>query len=256
MTNAFNTAFKYFKESCFKISVMFGISDVNRQDIHGVTPLIEAVNEGDIKRVRWLLSMGADVNKPDFSKNTPLHAAVRSGFLEITRLLVNEGKAKLDSKNEEGWTPLNSLWMHIVRFHIPYGKNEGFWRTYYFLIKLDQIRESNPELNIALAAHGNMQLNKAIGAQDLEAINALICYPSVAQNITLDTIELAKQQQRMDIASLLFAARIYHQPSSKKERREPESILNDFNAKQSTSRNGTEDEDSKVSMSVERTLAP
>ncbi len=80
------------------------------------TPLIAAVNTGNIEVVKLLLAKGAKVNLTDqhlpTSKiigpqplNTALHYAAEKGFYDIARLLIDKG-ANIEQLNSTGITPL------------------------------------------------------------------------------------------------------------------------------------------------------
>ncbi len=51
----------------------------------GMTPLHQAVLDGNMSAVRLLLRHGADVNKQDEDTWTPLHAACAEGQADIVR---------------------------------------------------------------------------------------------------------------------------------------------------------------------------
>ena len=51
----------------------------------GLTPLHQAVLEGNLQAVKLLVMHGADVNKTDSDTWTPLHAACAEGHSEIVR---------------------------------------------------------------------------------------------------------------------------------------------------------------------------
>jgi hypothetical protein len=53
--------------------------------------IIEAVKEGDIARVKELISSGADINQQDEQGWTPLNFAVGKGDLAIVKLLLEKG---------------------------------------------------------------------------------------------------------------------------------------------------------------------
>ncbi len=95
-------------------------ADPTRATGDGVTPLMAAAGVGiwapgespgtsdeALRAVTLLLELGAgNVNDVDKHGNTALHGAVlRGGVLPLVELLVDLG-ARLDAKNDKGWTPL------------------------------------------------------------------------------------------------------------------------------------------------------
>jgi hypothetical protein len=57
----------------------------------GVTPLEEAVQEKNFKKVRFYLNMGADPNRVDLSGSLPLNQAIRSGDVGCVEALLSFG---------------------------------------------------------------------------------------------------------------------------------------------------------------------
>jgi len=68
----------------------------------GYTLLHRAVQHGDVKTVRFILSVGcaATLNTFDYVQHTPLMWAAKEGRLEIARLLIAAG-ADINANNEE-----------------------------------------------------------------------------------------------------------------------------------------------------------
>ena len=64
---------------------------VNAATRGGCTPLMSAVEQGQLEVVRLLLSNGADVNAIDCNGITALMLAGREGYLEILHVLLNNG---------------------------------------------------------------------------------------------------------------------------------------------------------------------
>lgn len=90
------------KLNTVKILVRAGAS-LEKRDEHGFTPLNQAVGEGDIKIVRFLLSAGAKVDgRTRYS--TPLHTACAYRRLQIAKLLLAHG-ASVNALDEDGRTP-------------------------------------------------------------------------------------------------------------------------------------------------------
>lgn len=67
--------------------------------------LHQAARDGDIARVKLLISNGADVNEK-VNNVTPLHRASERGHKEIVELLVQNG-ADVNAKGNQNWTPLH-----------------------------------------------------------------------------------------------------------------------------------------------------
>ncbi len=68
--------------------------------------LHQAAADGDVERVRQLLSKAADVNAKDNNGRTPLYTAVASDRMEMVQLLIAQG-ADVNAKNNRGLTPLH-----------------------------------------------------------------------------------------------------------------------------------------------------
>ncbi len=76
-----------------------------RQRKPGVTRLLDAVSDRDLKAVRRLVEAGAPVNGRDSDGETPLAAAVFEGAADIVRYLVAEG-ADVEAEDRDGDTAL------------------------------------------------------------------------------------------------------------------------------------------------------
>jgi FOG: Ankyrin repeat len=67
----------------------------------GVKPLQRAIEQGDIKAVKFLLDTGkVNINSQDCRGNTPLHYAARSNQPEIAKLLLLNGAVALFRHHE------------------------------------------------------------------------------------------------------------------------------------------------------------
>ena len=62
-------------------------------------------NEAKLKKIKYLVYLGADVNAKDENGNTPLIQATYNGHLEVVKCLVQNG-ADMDVKNKRGRTAL------------------------------------------------------------------------------------------------------------------------------------------------------
>jgi len=78
----------------------------DRKDRYGDTPLLKAIQNGELRIVQALLDAGAGIDTTDGNGNTPLMLAIRSGHTAIARYLV-KARAELNGKNRKGWTALD-----------------------------------------------------------------------------------------------------------------------------------------------------
>ena len=82
-------------------------ADVNaKDDLTGMTPLLDAVSSGKKEVAALLIGKGADVNGKIAMGFTSLHNAAGSGRYEIVELLIEKG-ADVNEKNDFGITPLD-----------------------------------------------------------------------------------------------------------------------------------------------------
>ena len=78
--------------------------EINTQDRHGKTPLIEAVNNDNLEIVTYLLNKGAAPNPIDAWGKSPLKVAITNNNLVITKLLLASG-ADASVQDRTGLTP-------------------------------------------------------------------------------------------------------------------------------------------------------
>ncbi|XP_060597141.1 protein phosphatase 1 regulatory subunit 27-like [Ruditapes philippinarum] len=86
-----------------RASLQVDISGIN--DV-GLTPLHQAVLDGNESAVRLLVAHGADINKQDDDSWTPLHAACAEGYADIVAFLLDSGADKT-ILTEDGERPLD-----------------------------------------------------------------------------------------------------------------------------------------------------
>jgi hypothetical protein len=77
----------------------------NKQNIHGATPLMVAVEIGDIESIHMLLRAGADVHIKGEHNETALHLAAWKGDINIVRNLLDFVKPY--AKDKDGETPIS-----------------------------------------------------------------------------------------------------------------------------------------------------
>uniref|UniRef100_A0A674I7A2 Ankyrin repeat and kinase domain containing 1 n=1 Tax=Terrapene triunguis TaxID=2587831 RepID=A0A674I7A2_9SAUR len=81
-------------------------ANLDSQLVCGYTPLIVAVQKRLPEICSVLIEHGADVNMADKDGWSPLHFAAQNGDDRIVRLLLDH-QAQADSQEHEGWTPLH-----------------------------------------------------------------------------------------------------------------------------------------------------
>lgn len=72
----------------------------------GVTPVLQAICDGDLLQMQALRDSGADMGAKDGLGRTALSIAVQNGYTDIVKALL-VGGAKLDAKDDEGKTELH-----------------------------------------------------------------------------------------------------------------------------------------------------
>ncbi|KAK6305990.1 hypothetical protein J4Q44_G00229150, partial [Coregonus suidteri] len=87
---------------------------LHRKNCYGETLLHVAAIQGDIQRVRDMVSQGLDVNMADNAGWTPLHEAVSHGHYEISKDLIQTG-ALVNCIGDSGTTPLHDA---VVQGHL------------------------------------------------------------------------------------------------------------------------------------------
>jgi hypothetical protein len=93
-----------------------------------VTPLIWAIDRGDIAEVGALLEEGADPNQPGEYGSVPLSVAARKDDQTFMKILLEKGaNVNGDINNGDDW-PLLSAASYAIH-------NDEDWDNYYFLIK-------------------------------------------------------------------------------------------------------------------------
>jgi len=80
-------------------------ADINVRSF-GVTPLYRAIWKGQTEAVKLLIERGADMNVKDSNGTTPLQMAVYNGRAEAVKLLIERG-ADINAKNNKGETALD-----------------------------------------------------------------------------------------------------------------------------------------------------
>merc|ERR1719383_1096773 len=101
--------------------------DINGIGDSGMTPLHQAVLDGNFEAVRLLLRNGADINKLDEDCWTPLHAACAEGHVDIVKYLLDEG-ADTSAITDEGERPIDLVDpddFQTISVMLSHGMNNG-----------------------------------------------------------------------------------------------------------------------------------
>lgn len=99
---------------------------VDVRDNLGNTPLLYAIQNGNIRNLLLLLRQGADIHERNNAGDAPIHASASSSFMTIDALLCHSDD--IDLCDGQGNTPLQRALMHrnidCARYLIPYSSIE------------------------------------------------------------------------------------------------------------------------------------
>jgi len=105
--------------------------------------LRQAVEDGNIERVKQLIEEGADVNVKYRRGTTVLHLASGVGRMDMVELLVSKG-AKINAPDKNGWTPLHEAadksHVDIVKFLMAEGAEFSPIHMAAYFGELDKIK--------------------------------------------------------------------------------------------------------------------
>ena len=91
-------------------NLLKGGLSIEEKNQFGATPLQLATVSGELEIVKILIKFGANPDGYNFSKQTALHFAALNGFDKIAEELIKSG-AKVNPVDDEYWTPLDcALW--------------------------------------------------------------------------------------------------------------------------------------------------
>jgi ankyrin repeat protein len=76
------------------------------KSIESTRLLCQAIEEGNLERVRSLIASGADVNAKDKRGDRPLYLAAKHGQIAVVELLIASG-ANVNAKSRSDGTPLS-----------------------------------------------------------------------------------------------------------------------------------------------------
>lgn len=83
------------------------LTDVNRRNVLGETPLLLAAGVGNHHIFERLMSKGADIHAVDMNGNAVLHCAVLSGNIDMVSWLLARSDIDKSQSNKNGQTPLD-----------------------------------------------------------------------------------------------------------------------------------------------------
>ncbi len=102
-------------------------ANINAKGSNGWSAATIAGAKGQSDMLRWLIRAGADMNSPDVYRFTPLMRAVDNMHALSARILLEEGDARVDFKDEAENTALHYAVAHrqsdIVRLLLKHGAN-------------------------------------------------------------------------------------------------------------------------------------
>jgi len=105
--------------------------------------LRQAVEDGNIERVKQLIEEGADVNVKYRRGTTVLHLASGAGRMDMVELLISKG-ATINTPDEKGWTPLHEAadksHVDIVKFLMAEGAEFSPIHMAAYFGELDKIK--------------------------------------------------------------------------------------------------------------------
>ncbi|MBX2839971.1 MAG: ankyrin repeat domain-containing protein [Gammaproteobacteria bacterium] len=82
-------------------------ADINAKGSNGWSAATIAGAKGQAEMLRWLIEAGADMDSPDVYRFTPLMRAVDNQHVESVQILLTQGKASANFKDESGNTALH-----------------------------------------------------------------------------------------------------------------------------------------------------
>ena len=141
--------------------------------------LCKAAKEGDIEKVKSLISKGAYVNIRDLRGCTPLSEAAEQGYIDIMELLVAEGA---DVNADDTWRRGTPLYLavlkgnkDVVQFLIDNGaKADGRKKFYINPLSRADVEGHKRWAELLVAEGSDITIHIAVLVADLEKVKSLI----------------------------------------------------------------------------------
>lgn len=142
-------------------------ANIQSRDDRGQTSLWWAVEKSNVAMVKLLLDRGANVELKDKKDRTPLHWAVQKGKVDIVKQLLN-ANANIESKDDNGETPLwraaRSGVVAIVKLLLNAGANTESKDSYgHTLLSWAEYYENVGMVKLLLNAGANIELKDTRG---------------------------------------------------------------------------------------------
>ncbi len=159
-------------------------------------PLVMAVKEGNLDKIKFLLKYGADINGFNSHGNTPLMKALEFGKIDAAKLLIEKG-ANIHIPNIKGLTPflVAILIKNYELVNLLLEKGADVNKNY---ILIDELSD-----DVKL---GVRPLEAAVQAQDTKLVKLLLEKGANPNNKTAkgaDLLKYAKSLQNKEIVKLL-----------------------------------------------------
>jgi ankyrin repeat protein len=130
--------------------------------------LHDAAKEGDLAKVKSLITEGSDVNIADENGTTPLHFAADRGHIDVVELLISKG-ADVNAETKRGFTPLHGAARtgdkDLVELLISKGANVNANKFRYTPIAWTGVAQPTDSPEIVKARKEVIELLRRHGAQ-------------------------------------------------------------------------------------------